>query len=846
MTYFGVPTYSNFLVSLITAHAGTFSLRERSAINPDALIWCPDRDALGACVVPTRRRVGDRFSVMELASTGGYAPADGAAPELGLALLPGISLAAQQEVGVIESATVGSGSDTLAWHVERIRERQRDVNAAEAEVKRRVNQILKDAKSASEGSEAREGEGTKIQPLTFGPTRFALAIQSYRTTPAPKDEREGRPRKRKSRWETSEQSNGAPSTTGSALAVQKSAEAVKAHLANIASKFGVKSSDSRSAPNANPFAQGIGAADGGPTPADSDDPEVQQQYARFLEASRKLDEKEFTDSRPERERSPSPPPKYDNRGTRTNTRPQRVEQKLSDQRNDLAGWLVARCPHLFRPPQDWRPTKKKRKIFVPEKEYPGYNFIGLIIGPRGNTQKRMQRETNTRIAIRGKGCIKGNANREPNTDYAEDEDLHVVITGDTDEEVDRAEVMVKSLLKPVDETFNEHKRAQLRELALINGTLRDIEGMLCHGCGRPGHTTDNCPEKDVASYRADVALVTCKICGDGGHPTRDCPMRNNTAGAAGEQMKMSSEYQSFLSELGVDKVPGVGGGVPGSSGAPGLGFQTTARPERPIDPTKIYVGSLAEHVDDTLLASMFQHIGPVETAKVVRNPDNSPRGFGFVKFRDAESAQRAVQTMNGQQFEGRRLKVNVAGEKTAAPARRPNPNMGMPPGPPHMGMGMPPGGFAPPPPPGMGFAPPPPPMAMGVNVPPPPPPGMGGVPPPPMMGAHMGMGYPPMHGYPPMGAPPPPPGGWGHAAVPPPPPTDGSAGVPPGGWGHQPPPGHHQPPPPPEFADVPPPPPEVGDVPPPPPNETGEVPPPPPEMESQAAEYEKFMAELGR
>jgi hypothetical protein len=23
-------------------------------------------------------------------------------------------------------------------------------------------------------------------------------------------------------------------------------------------------------------------------------------------------------------------------------------------------------------------------------EHPGYNFIGLIIGPRGNTQKRMQ------------------------------------------------------------------------------------------------------------------------------------------------------------------------------------------------------------------------------------------------------------------------------------------------------------------------------------------------------------------------------------------------------------------------------------------------------------------------
>eukprot|EP00976_Prorocentrum_cordatum_P055528 1120506-Prorocentrum_minimum.AAC.1 len=35
--------------------------------------------------------------------------------------------------------------------------------------------------------------------------------------------------------------------------------------------------------------------------------------------------------------------------------------------------------------------------------------------------------------------------------------------------------MVKELLVPVDEEKNEHKRAQLRELASINGTLRDEE-----------------------------------------------------------------------------------------------------------------------------------------------------------------------------------------------------------------------------------------------------------------------------------------------------------------------------------------------------------------------------------
>lgn len=68
-------------------------------------------------------------------------------------------------------------------------------------------------------------------------------------------------------------------------------------------------------------------------------------------------------------------------------------------------------------------------------DYPGYNFIGLIIGPRGNTQKRMQKETNTKIAIRGKGSVKEGAARDPKYDYGEDEELHVLITGDTQQDV---------------------------------------------------------------------------------------------------------------------------------------------------------------------------------------------------------------------------------------------------------------------------------------------------------------------------------------------------------------------------------------------------------------------------
>jgi splicing factor 1 len=65
-------------------------------------------------------------------------------------------------------------------------------------------------------------------------------------------------------------------------------------------------------------------------------------------------------------------------------------------------------------------------------------LAGLIIGPRGNTQKRMQRETNCKIAIRGRGSVKEGISKDPKYDYGEDEELHVLITGETQDDVRRA------------------------------------------------------------------------------------------------------------------------------------------------------------------------------------------------------------------------------------------------------------------------------------------------------------------------------------------------------------------------------------------------------------------------
>lgn len=48
------------------------------------------------------------------------------------------------------------------------------------------------------------------------------------------------------------------------------------------------------------------------------------------------------------------------------------------------------------------------------------------------------------------------------------------------EDVDRAAEMIEDLLQPQDETRLEHKRMQLRELAALNGTLKDEDVRLSY------------------------------------------------------------------------------------------------------------------------------------------------------------------------------------------------------------------------------------------------------------------------------------------------------------------------------------------------------------------------------
>ncbi|KAK4938414.1 hypothetical protein LTR10_021131 [Elasticomyces elasticus] len=262
------------------------------------------------------------------------------------------------------------------------------------------------------------------------------------------------------------------------------------------------------------------------------------------------------------DRSPSPPPQYDNFGRRVNTREFRYRKRLEDERHKLIEKAMKTIPN-YHPPSDYRrPTKTQEKVYVPVNDYPEINFIGLLIGPRGNTLKKMETESGAKIAIRGKGSVKEGKGRSDAAHTSnQEEDLHCLIMADTEDKVNKAKQLIHNVIETaasIPEGQNELKRNQLRELAALNGTLRDDENQACQNCGQIGHRKYDCPEQ-----RNFTANIICRVCGNAGHMARDCPdrqrgtdTRNNVPGGFGAPQRrlgpsdaVDREMENLMQEL---------------------------------------------------------------------------------------------------------------------------------------------------------------------------------------------------------------------------------------------------------------------------------------------------------
>ncbi|EDS26537.1 zinc finger protein [Culex quinquefasciatus] len=279
------------------------------------------------------------------------------------------------------------------------------------------------------------------------------------------------------------------------------------------------------------------------------------------EISRKLRTGDLMIPQNPEERSPSPEPIYSSDGKRLNTREFRTRKKLEEQRHQLIQRMQCMNPE-FKPPSDYKPPviRVSDKVLIPQEEHPDINFVGLLIGPRGNTLKAMEKDTGAKIIIRGKGSVKeGKVGRKDGQPLpGEDEPLHAFITASNPEAVKKAVERIKDVIRQgieVPEGHNDLRRMQLRELAQLNGTLRETDGPRCTNCGSNEHKTWLCPDKPNITNN-----IVCSACGGAGHIAKDC--RSKRPGQGGppvpgnnNQAKIDEEYMSLMAELGEGPPP---------------------------------------------------------------------------------------------------------------------------------------------------------------------------------------------------------------------------------------------------------------------------------------------------
>ncbi len=80
--------------------------------------------------------------------------------------------------------------------------------------------------------------------------------------------------------------------------------------------------------------------------------------------------------------------------------------------------------------------------------------------------------------------------------------------------------------------------------------------------------------------------------------------------------------------------------------------------------SKLFVGGLSFETDDQSLKNAFSGFGEVTEARVITDRDSGrSRGFGFVNYSSDESAKEAMSAMDGQELNGRNIRVSYANDR---------------------------------------------------------------------------------------------------------------------------------------------------------------------------------------
>jgi len=153
---------------------------------------------------------------------------------------------------------------------------------------------------------------------------------------------------------------------------------------------------------------------------------------------------------------------------------QRIENGVEGYDSDPGGY---REPIKYFDIYRERPVRLTVRALVPVKEHPKFNFVGKLLGPKGNSMKRLQEETMTKMAVLGRGSMRDKqkeeelrASQDPKYQHLQEE-LHVEITAfappaEAHARIAFALTEVRKYLIP--DSNDEIRQEQMRELEMIS------------------------------------------------------------------------------------------------------------------------------------------------------------------------------------------------------------------------------------------------------------------------------------------------------------------------------------------------------------------------------------------
>lgn len=79
----------------------------------------------------------------------------------------------------------------------------------------------------------------------------------------------------------------------------------------------------------------------------------------------------------------------------------------------------------------------------------------------------------------------------------------------------------------------------------------------------------------------------------------------------------------------------------------------------------IYIGNIPRETSESAIREEFEKFGEVTSVSLIKDKfTNTLKGFGFVEMPKKDEAEKAIQSLDGQMFNGRPLTVNPAKPRT--------------------------------------------------------------------------------------------------------------------------------------------------------------------------------------